>query len=162
MLWYQFQPGIIPSLIPAVSSWENIARFIPEIIPSSNPGCETDIFPSSNPGCETDIIPSLIPGVEKRMISGHKRKDIQFWTWYYSCLKTWFWNSFYETGKMTGFKPDIIPVYEPGSETAIMKLEKYLVWSNLKLFQVCNKLGFETSWFLVHFKRVNGSMLSKR
>ena len=39
-----------------------------------------DIFPSSNPGCETDIFPSLIPGVEKRMISGHKRKDIQFWT----------------------------------------------------------------------------------
>ena len=88
------------------------------------------------------------------MIAGHKRKDIQFWTWYYSCLKTWFWNSFYETGKITGFKPDIIPVYEPGSETAIMKLEKYLVWSNLELFQVCNKPGFETPWFLVHFKSV--------
>ena len=113
-----------------------------------------DIFPSSNPGCETDIFPSLIPGVETRMISGHKRKDIQFWTWYYSHLKTWFWNGFYETGKITGFKPDIIPVYEPGSETAIMKLEKYLVWLNLELFQVCNKPGFETPWFLVHFKSV--------
>ena len=39
-----------------------------------------DIFPSSNPGCETDILPSSIPGVEKRMISGHKQKDIKFWT----------------------------------------------------------------------------------
>ena len=88
------------------------------------------------------------------MISGHKRKDIQFWTWYYSPLKTWFWKGFYETGRITGFKPDIIPVYEHGSETAIMKLEKYLVWSNLELFQVCNKPGFETPWFLVHFKSV--------
>ena len=88
------------------------------------------------------------------MISGHKQKDIKFWTWYYFRLKTWFWNGFYETGKITGFKPDIILVYEPGSETAIMKLEKYLVWSNLELFQVCNKPGFETLCFLVHFKRV--------